>query len=63
MCHAVCRASAPAGSAVAPGFAVKEDAKPLFEPVKLGALQLQHRVVMAPLTRCRWARVTGRGHR
>eukprot|EP00775_Hariotina_reticulata_P009807 gene9807-9965_t len=37
----------------ATGFAVKEDAKPLFSPVKLGGLQLSHRVVMAPLTRCR----------
>eukprot|EP00878_Enallax_costatus_P032487 GHUV01035702.1.p1 GENE.GHUV01035702.1~~GHUV01035702.1.p1 ORF type:complete len:185 (+),score=28.96 GHUV01035702.1:173-727(+) len=32
---------------------VKADAKPLFTPLKLGALQLEHRVVMAPLTRCR----------
>jgi len=34
-------------------YKVNEDAKALFEPVKLGDLQLQHRVVMAPLTRCR----------
>ncbi|WIA16671.1 hypothetical protein OEZ86_008141 [Tetradesmus obliquus] len=32
---------------------VKEDAQPLFTPIKLGDLELQHRVIMAPLTRCR----------
>lgn len=32
---------------------VKADAKPLFTPLKLGSLQLEHRVIMAPLTRCR----------
>eukprot|EP00882_Tetradesmus_deserticola_P013553 GHRQ01014389.1.p1 GENE.GHRQ01014389.1~~GHRQ01014389.1.p1 ORF type:complete len:187 (+),score=43.90 GHRQ01014389.1:193-753(+) len=32
---------------------VKEDAQPLFTPLKLGDLELQHRIVMAPLTRCR----------
>lgn len=35
------------------GYEVKEDAAPLFSPLKLGPYQLQHRVVMAPLTRCR----------
>lgn len=35
------------------GFSVKPDAAPLFTPVKLGAFELKHRVVMAPLTRCR----------
>jgi hypothetical protein len=34
-------------------FQVKEDAQPLFNPIKLGELELQHRVIMAPLTRCR----------
>ncbi|KAF6263436.1 putative 12-oxophytodienoic acid reductase [Scenedesmus sp. NREL 46B-D3] len=32
---------------------VKDDAQPLFNPLKLGDLELQHRVIMAPLTRCR----------
>eukprot|EP00878_Enallax_costatus_P005226 GHUV01005492.1.p1 GENE.GHUV01005492.1~~GHUV01005492.1.p1 ORF type:complete len:420 (+),score=69.73 GHUV01005492.1:216-1475(+) len=34
-------------------FKVKPDAQPLFTPIQLGSLKLQHRVVMAPLTRCR----------
>jgi hypothetical protein len=34
-------------------FPVEADARPLFTPLQLGALQLQHRAVMAPLTRCR----------
>jgi hypothetical protein len=33
---------------------VKEDAKPLFTSFKIGKFQLQHRVIMAPLTRCRY---------
>lgn len=37
----------------APAYTVKDDAKVLFEPLQLGELHLQHRVVMAPLTRCR----------
>jgi hypothetical protein len=48
----VTRASAAAAPA-ATKYAVKDDAKALFSPVTLGALQLSHRVVMAPLTRCR----------
>lgn len=26
----------------------------LFQPLTIGDVQLKHRVVMAPLTRCRW---------
>ncbi len=32
---------------------VPEDVKPLFDPVKVGRYQLKHRIVYAPLTRCR----------
>ena len=34
-------------------FPVKADALALFQPLKLGAVQLNHRVIMAPLTRNR----------
>jgi 2,4-dienoyl-CoA reductase-like NADH-dependent reductase (Old Yellow Enzyme family) len=34
---------------------VKEDAQPLFKPLQIGKMELQHRIVMAPLTRNRWA--------
>lgn len=34
-------------------FDVNDDVKALFTPVKFGRMQLQHRIVMAPLTRCR----------
>jgi 12-oxophytodienoic acid reductase len=33
--------------------AAAADAAPLFAPLKVGALELKHRVVLAPLTRCR----------
>jgi hypothetical protein len=36
---------------------------PLFQPLQLGAYELQHRVVMAPLTRCRWAGRSSSGRR
>ncbi|WIA08346.1 hypothetical protein OEZ85_007787 [Tetradesmus obliquus] len=36
-----------------PGLTVKEDAAPLFTSFKIGKYELQHRVIMAPLTRCR----------
>jgi N-ethylmaleimide reductase len=29
------------------------DRSPLFQPIRLGALELPHRIVMAPMTRCR----------
>jgi 12-oxophytodienoic acid reductase len=32
---------------------VPEDAQPFFEPVKIGRFNLAHRIVMAPVTRCR----------
>lgn len=44
-----------AGATVQAPFQIKEDAKVLFEPLKLGAIQLQHKIVMAPLTRNRYA--------
>ncbi|KAF6260373.1 FMN-linked oxidoreductase [Scenedesmus sp. NREL 46B-D3] len=34
-------------------YKVLEDAQPLFQPLQIGNLQLQHRIVMAPLTRNR----------
>lgn len=43
----------PAAVSKGLGFTPKPDAAALFSPVKLGALSLKHRVVMAPLTRCR----------
>lgn len=48
-----CRVQAFVGSETKPSIKVKEDAKVLFQPVQLGSLKLQHRIVMAPLTRCR----------
>jgi hypothetical protein len=54
-----CRTAAPircelnedlASAAVGAGTAA------LFEPLKLGPYELKHRIVMAPLTRCRWGR-------
>ena len=53
-----CRVAAVKGapSAVAlQQYKVLEDAQPLFQPLQIGNLQLQHRIVMAPLTRNRWA--------
>lgn len=35
------------------GFAVAPEAQPLFEPYKMGPFELSHRLVLAPLTRCR----------
>jgi hypothetical protein len=32
---------------------IPDDVKELFQPIKIGASQLQHRIVYAPLTRCR----------
>lgn len=32
---------------------IAEDVKPLFQPFKLGSFDLKHRIVYAPLTRCR----------
>lgn len=41
-------------SAAAPAQQAAKAAAPLFQPLKLpGGLELQHRAVMAPLTRCR----------
>lgn len=38
---------------------VAQTVMPLFQPVKLGAHELKHRVVMAPLTRCRCGGAAG----
>jgi len=32
---------------------IPQDVQPLFEPLKVGNMELQHRIVYAPLTRCR----------
>ncbi|WIA09565.1 hypothetical protein OEZ85_008958 [Tetradesmus obliquus] len=34
-------------------YQVQQDAQPLFQPLQIGTLQLQHKIVMAPLTRNR----------
>eukprot|EP00878_Enallax_costatus_P041612 GHUV01048437.1.p1 GENE.GHUV01048437.1~~GHUV01048437.1.p1 ORF type:complete len:115 (+),score=2.17 GHUV01048437.1:168-512(+) len=47
------RASAISVQEATKTLKVQEDAKPLFQPLKVGRYQLDHRIVMAPLTRCR----------
>jgi 12-oxophytodienoic acid reductase len=42
-----------APSSIQQQFRIKDDIKPLFQPLKLGRVELQHRIVMAPLTRNR----------
>lgn len=54
------RAPAASAAAAAATEELRSDAAAtgtdaLFQPLKLGALELSHRVVMAPLTRCRQA--------
>jgi 12-oxophytodienoic acid reductase len=43
----------PSVSALPAEVEIPQDVKPLFEPMRVGALELQHRIVYAPLTRCR----------
>jgi len=39
---------------VLPGFSkLEDDVNPLFRPLQLGNMELKHRVVLAPMTRCR----------
>lgn len=49
----VSRSAIASRVAANPGLTVKEDAAPLFTSFKIGKYELQHRVIMAPLTRCR----------
>jgi hypothetical protein len=48
-------ASAPAATDELRKEAAATGTNALFQPLKLGAVELGHRVVMAPLTRCRQA--------
>lgn len=44
---------ASATNGVYPKFAVPKDVNPLLTPYQLGPFDLSHRIVLAPLTRCR----------
>ena len=45
--------SASAPVTLAPRYEVPRDINPLLSPYTLGEFELSHRVVLAPLTRCR----------